>query len=413
MVKVFYTNKKQGFSRVYNTELKSFQDIKAYVSKGFFLMKPYKRTDVGLIEYAEALLKCCRELKQDKENPIDYLRYKNHSTAVIGYLKYKINHKVVDFDDTSYTEHLWISKCNTGALVGLYQDKDIAVDTYSYDFKSMYPATLGNRTASLQIPTKVGAECRINNLDYYKLDTGFYCVKITSDDENFRKVFNFSAAHTYTNIDLCFAYKCQRNGMQVNIELNTSLEFNCYLYGRLIADGIMYSSKVFGDWYCDLYALKLKYPTNFLLKSMLSSAWGYMTQCNRLKKTIDQIEDLESKGLYVTTSYTNDDNAHYYMNFLECNGDDVIYELINLKQVYKRPKIARIKPFLISHTRRMTGNIALLHIDDVVRIHTDCVSFNKPHDDVMTKYKGYPTLVKEAKSSGKIVWSSVNQYAKE
>jgi len=36
------------------------------------------------------------------------------------------------------------------------------------------------------------------------------------------------------------------------------------------------------------------------------------------------------------------------------------------------------------------------------------VTFNKPHDDVCTKFKTYPELRLEKKSSGKLIWHNVN-----
>ena len=50
------------------------------------------------------------------------------------------------------------------------------------------------------------------------------------------------------------------------------------------------------------------------------------------------------------------------------------------------------------------------HYGNVIRIHTDSVTFNKPCDDVIDKYVTYPTLKKEDKSTGKIQWHNVNSY---
>ena len=57
------------------------------------------------------------------------------------------------------------------------------------------------------------------------------------------------------------------------------------------------------------------------------------------------------------------------------------------------------------------ANVGMLHIiDDVVRIHTDDIVFNKRHDDVMTAFKTYPDLVAETKTTGIIEFQSVNSY---
>ena len=52
----------------------------------------------------------------------------------------------------------------------------------------------------------------------------------------------------------------------------------------------------------------------------------------------------------------------------------------------------------------------MLHIDDLVRIHTDDIVFSKKHDDVMTAFKTYPALVAENKTTGVIEFQSVNSY---
>ena len=47
-----------------------------------------------------------------------------------------------------------------------------------------------------------------------------------------------------------------------------------------------------------------------------------------------------------------------------------------------------------------------MHINDVVRICIDNVTFDQEHDDVTKKFKNYK-LLKEDKTSGKINWNNV------
>ena len=77
---------------------------------------------------------------------------------------------------------------------------------------------------------------------------------------------------------------------------------------------------------------------------------------------------------------------------------------------FKYGQIARIKPFLLARARYNTASVALLHIEDVIRIHTDCIVYNKQHDDVLTKFTTFPRLVKEKKTNGLIKWTNFNNY---
>jgi hypothetical protein len=57
--------------------------------------------------------------------------------------------------------------------------------------------------------------------------------------------------------------------------------------------------------------------------------------------------------------------------------------------------------------RNKTAEVARLHFDDVIRIHTDCIVFNKPH------IMNISHLVAEDKTAGLIRWVNVNTYYKQ
>ena len=54
----------------------------------------------------------------------------------------------------------------------------------------------------------------------------------------------------------------------------------------------------------------------------------------------------------------------------------------------------------------MISQIALMYINHVIRICVDNVTFDQEHDDVMKKFKNYK-LLKEDKTSGKLIWNNV------
>ena len=96
----------------------------------------------------------------------------------------------------------------------------------------------------------------------------------------------------------------------------------------------------------------------------------------------------------------------YFIRDIKFKKDlSTLYELVNIKKPY-RFNIARVKPFLISNGRYMISQIALMYINHVIRICVDNVVFDEEHDDVMKKFKNYK-LLKENKTSGKLIWNNV------
>ena len=141
------------------------------------------------------------------------------------------------------------------------------------------------------------------------------------------------------------------------------------------------------------------------MKHLLSSLWGHICEDRRIFRTIDQVID---ENMSVSTTYNVE--CEYYIKDVHYRKNcDEVLQLIHNKNPYYL-SLARLKSFLLARGRYLTAKIALLYLDDVVRIHTDGIVFNKPHDDVMTKYKTFPTLCKEDKTTGQIKWSGVNKY---
>jgi hypothetical protein len=63
-------------------------------------------------------------------------------------------------------------------------------------------------------------------------------------------------------------------------------------------------------------------------------------------------------------------------NYYTKNNEDDLYYLIDLtKPIYKYQ--LRLKPFLTSYCRRVMAVIALNNINNVVRIQTDSITYNK------------------------------------
>jgi len=185
--------------------------------------------------------------------------------------------------------------------------------------------------------------------------------------------------------------------MNVQIELIEEKN-NCYIYNK---ENTIKGSNVFRKWSKYLFKLKEQFPKNKLIKTITSSVWGRLCEHNKLFKT-DQ--EISTEKLKVSLDY--DKKFDYFIKDIKFKKDGLtLYELVNIKQPY-RFNIARVKPFLISNGRYMISQIALMHINHVIRICVDNVVFDQEHDDVMKKFKNYK-LLKGEKTCGNIKWKNV------
>jgi len=64
----------------------------------------------------------------------------------------------------------------------------------------------------------------------------------------------------------------------------------------------------------------------------------------------------------------------------------------------------RLKPFITSYGRIQTAKIALENLDNVVRIHTDGIVFDK----LITT--DLPNFIPEKKTTGRIQFNNLNDY---
>lgn len=407
-------NTEKGIVRTYNTETQEYKDMCYFdminlendnkkKTRTYFMFKNYEPTDKALKQFSkDMMLIWNKQLANDKEFSFDYIeKFRNHARAVEGVfqmLTIKIM-KELKFEPSDGIEFDWISKCPNGGLQ-FCQEGEFE-NCYGVDFKAYYASILNSET--LKIPIKKGKEIIIDELPK-SLEYAMYRVKITSSDSKFNKVFAYSKYDVYTHFSLLFAQQCQ-NDFNVNIELINDGEPNCYTYGKVKADGLISSKDIFGKWYKVLIKLKNKYADNALVKFLLSSIWGYVCKTYKIYMTF---EEIVSSDYNIVPEY--DFEADYFIRDTKTkrNGD-ITYELVNCKKPFKY-EIARVKPFLLSRGRYITGKIALLHIEDVIRIQTDGLVFKNSHPDILTEYSSFPTLCEDKKTSGHIIWYHANKY---
>jgi len=388
----------------YNYTTKKFKTMLMHdvyrLDRHYFLPIGYEPSKEGLKKFANDFFIAVNKLKDNEVFTFDYLKYRSHESASIETFKKLCNGKYEDMDEIDSIEYEWIESNNNAGLNYCSPGK---YDCYGYDYSSQYPSILASE--QFEIPTKKGIQKTITSIDYKKLEVGYYKVKVTSNDERFKKVFGFSKKHVYTHTSLMFANMCKsKEGYNIDMEL-VKEENNCYIYGKHKNENITKGSIIFGKWFKYMFDLKESYPEcKVLIKLITSSLWGRLAEYHKLFKTDEEIMDEK-----LDVSLTYDPNHKYYIRSTKINkqGNDLC-ELIHSKKPYHF-NIARIKPFLLSKSREMTGKVAVKYIDDVVRICTDNITFNKVHDDVVFQANTFK-LTKEGKTTGKIKWKYTTCY---
>jgi hypothetical protein len=356
----------------------------------YTLFKGYDASDDGLKLFANDFDIWVKQL-QDTNLPLNiyYEKYFHHSDAVMLTFKRLCSGLYENHTPITRIENKYWSMCFNGGLMYCNPQECIS---FSYDKSSYYPRILAD--SNFEIPICEGSDHHILELPKI-LKCGIYRVKITCDDENFKKIFAFSKNSAYTHYSLRTALKYQKM-FNVDIKLIIDEEPNAYIY-----DNVTTGDKIFKKWFDTLYKIKQRYPKNKLVKHLLSSLWGQLSYKNCFRQSLEQINDNQ---LDVSLAMDSD----YMITKHVVYEDREYYELQNNKNPYKNN--IRLKPFIVSYGRYLMTDIIMENIEAVVRVQTDSVTFNTSMDDIIkSKYKD---MVPEAKSSGLINWENVNKYTK-
>ena len=362
----------------------------------FHLFKDDQQNQEGLLLFHDKFNVWCKQLEK---HGIYYKKYYNHYNAVEFTFKRYSSDIKYDFDAVSFDEFELMEKCYNGGLIYLNPEyKNQTLNSFGYDYSSFYPNVLVDK--DFKIPTKQGIKKHITHFDFENLQYGIYKVKITCENEEFRKVFAFSRDNTYTHYSLLFAKKYQET-FNVNIELITATEFNALVYKN---EDLVNSKTIFNNWFSKLYNIKSKCSKdNYLVKRLLSSLWGSLTKCEKKYFNDAQMEDETEQDEYeiIKESY------YHYEGELKTR-----FECVRKSKPYKF-ELARMKPFMLSFSRNIVGEI-ILHshtLENVVRINTDGIVLSKEFDFPALGIPYYPKP--EDKTTGLIKWNNVNNYFKE
>jgi len=254
-------------------------------------------------------------------------------------------------------ESLWISECNTGAL--MYAEK-YEGQAYKYDVKSMYPYLM---SSPLKFPIERGefnilSNDEFNKMEYYQL--GIYRVKIAkSEDENINKLFRFNKYNKYTHTSLEHA-----KSLNLKMTLIQDEKANILSYDASKRIGC---NELFAQYIEFMYDLKEKESKlkgerkKEVLKAklILNTLWGALCEIDKSYLMF------KNKVLNI-----DDDCDIYSIKPNEKNENHL--EIITTKQSkFYKTGFARLSPFLISQGRYMMSKILYPHRENVKQCHTD------------------------------------------
>ena len=385
---------KNGKHRVINSNSKTIttMDVLPMDIHKFIVLQQSdsEATDEFLLEYLDRFDTWCDQIKDKVFPEFDYRECFSDYGAVVRVFNYYCKKNYKYHEPINPTEYKWMQGCHNGGIQYL-RENDITLQSYGYDFRSFYALIL---KSELKIPTKAGKEQFVHNLD--NLKHGYYKVNITCENDNFRKIFGFSPHNIYLNISLEIAQKYQKK-YDVKINLIIDDEPNAYLYED---SDMVEMNTICKSWYNKLAYLKRKYPSNRLVKHMLSSAWGHLNAKNVINKSYDEINSMRDEGIKIGMHQDNDYMIYDHKDF----DDKEYYVLLDCKLPYKYN--IRLKPYVTAYGRNQIGLIAMEKIDSVIRIQTDSCVF-----DCEMKFDN-DDLIPETKTTGKVYWKHVNSYEK-
>lgn len=391
------------------------------IEKKYFMIKGFEPTHEGLLEYAKKFKEWVTELKAYKlytgnkkqHWTLDVLFYDTLNTLSRQFFKRVCKGKFEHHQPKSRIEMGYIMDCANGGLQHCDESvRDEYVESYSYDWSFHYPNCMSSD--KLMIPNKPGKEYKLKELPSPdKLKTGFYRVKITCENKDFRKLFAFSKKNTYSDRSVYQAMK-HAEEFDVKLELNQKLKYNAYLYDD---KDLERGSLIFNKWFDKISELKKAFPKNGIVKFMGSSLCMQLESKHEIYRTEDQVA---SEKLDIGVNSTHRYIVNSYKIYCYPNGDEKkrVYCLTDLDH----PQLfnIRLKTFLTAYARNkcarlVTGNIFfgkdskknVKHdLKDVIAIHTDRVTFRKP----MKHLEQIQDLKAEEKSTGLIKWFHAGKY---
>jgi hypothetical protein len=167
-------------------------------------------------------------------------------------------------------------------------------------------------------------------------------------------------------------------------------EKNAYIYKK---DSLNSPHVIFQHWFKKIIELKKEFPKNMLLKCLSSTLWGVLSKSNC--RTVSEEEgDKMNIGL--------DERAEYILkDFITGSNGKSSYVIIPSDRQYYHP--FRFKSFITSYARTKIALIALNNIDNVIKIQTDSIVYDKEIEH------NIKTFIPDPKSTGLIQFINMNK----
>lgn len=398
---VYYKTIDNMFRVCYDDQsIQTLSHIPTTMSSFYLSGKSYEANDEDLKRYCIDIKVASDELSTASSIKFNYIEplvmkngktyYRTHQTNIETVFKMKSKGLYDSHEPIDIIEDTWFNRCNNGGLQ--FCEPGVYETCHGYDFSNFYASILGD--SDLQIPTKQGKQVFFDKLPD-KLVPGFYHIKITSNDPRMCKVFTFSSNNVYHYLSLKFALELKEiHQFQIDFELKTDVQYNAYIYD--FKDQVR-TKTIFKNWYKHvILALKKEFPKNMLTKMLSSSLWGHLSRRNIICVNEENIDDYDA-GLNPSCEYsivdyvTKADGSSYYT--LIKNSNPCHFNI-------------RLKPFITAFGRNMTAKVALIDLNNVIRIHTDGLCFKTPQTFEITNLKI------EEKFTGKVQFYNVNRWEK-
>jgi hypothetical protein len=354
----------------------------------------YEKTHNSLIQYKKDFNLENEQIRSEwlvhektkKRFQLNYKKYKNHKNAVYQYFLSRIDKSILDeFEPTSEEEFYIYEKCYNAGLITLNEEyRNKVSQCYGNDYSKFYP----NLLLDIKISKKAGIKKTLSNIEYGKLQYGIYRVKITYKDKRFTNIFNFSKHNHYNSTTLNYLHsERDKFGLEFELlEVDELNDYNALLYDE---QHLLNGKKIFTNWLKSIKVLLKKYPKNKLLKHLMSSLWGVLVSYKKIY--IQEINEYDAE--FAESEYKSEYRILDVM-------DEGNYKCVKSSDPYNY-NLSRLKTFLTSFARLKIMKVILENdlLENVIRIHTDCITTNIPYDYSKKCKNGYFALP-EDKTSG-------------
>jgi hypothetical protein len=336
----------------------------------------YEATDEDLIQFRDDFINYNDELrrpyfknKDKKVFKVDMFNFNSTNDAVLNnVLMNSDQDRINKIPSINRREFIMLEQCLSCGLMTL--DKayiKTPFESYGYDYSKFY----FNIMHKIRIPESPAVFYVMEELDYEKLDFGFYRVRVNCTNANFGKVFNFNKTHHYSHNTLKLLYKYR---VMYDITFKLLPADDDYNYNMVHYEKTVELKTLMKGWFNTMSTLLNQCSKgNWLVKNLIAQAWGTLSKYKKLYATKQDSSEYDWEHL-------KEINATEKYDFYAHSYDNGIYTMIESKKAFAHGGLARIKSFLTEYSRGYVFNMLSSNdlAKDVVRVHTDGICIKRP-----------------------------------